>query len=121
MSKSNYRELIVWQKSRTLIADVYRATRSFPTEERFGLSAQMRRAAISIACNLAESQSWRSKRDVTNFLQIARGSALELETQLLIASDLELMESRAAEEVTERLLEIERMLNGLIRYVRGGQ
>lgn len=78
----------------------------------------MRRAAISIACNVAESQSRRSKRDAINFLQIARGSVLELETQFLIAADLQFLESAEAGTLIDRVLEIGKMLSGLIRNLR---
>jgi four helix bundle protein len=83
-----YKELIVWQKAMTLVQEVYRITNSFPKEEVFGLTSQIRRAAVSIPSNIAEGRSRRTRKDFGQFLAIAYGSAAELETQLLIAKSL---------------------------------
>ncbi len=116
-SKSNYSDLQVWQKTRLLAADVYRMTRPFPREELFGLGQQMRRAAISILCNIGEGNGRWSRTDYRHFLVMARGSALELEAQIVIAEDLEYLSREKASELNEQTLEIARMLNGMIRYV----
>jgi len=79
MNQSNYRNLAVWQKARALAVQVYRTTRKYPRDEMFGLVQQMRRAAISILCNIAEGQGRWTRRDYHRFLIDARGSALELE------------------------------------------
>lgn len=80
MSNSKYRDLKVWQASRFLARDIYRATRTFPRDEQFGMVQQMRRASVSILCNIAEGAGRWSARDQRNFYVIARGSALELES-----------------------------------------
>ena len=121
MSKSNYRNLEVWQTARFLARDIYRATRIFPRDERFGIVPQMRRAAVSILCNIAEGAGRWSASDQKNFYVIARGSALELESQLVIAEDVEYMSPEAAAELTNRTCEVARMLNGLIRYLNSGR
>ncbi len=84
----SYTDLAVWQKSMTLVRDIYLQTRNFPKEELFGLTSQIRRAAVSIPSNIAEGQGRLSKREFKQFLAIARGSLLELETQLLIVKGL---------------------------------
>ena len=114
MAASNYQKLEVWQKSRRLAVDLYRATRKFPREESFGLVSQIRRAAISIACNIAEGQGRTSLRETKRFVSFARGSVFELETQIVIAADLEFLDD--CEAWLERTLEITRMLNGMLRY-----
>ena len=115
MSQSNYRNLLVWQKARVLAKDIYILTRSFPRNETFGLVSQMRRTAVSIVCNIAEGQGRWTRPDYRRFLLIARGSAFELEAQLIIAEDIGYIESSDA--LAERTIEITRMLNGLLRYV----
>lgn len=84
----HYRDLVVWQQSLKMVSEVYRATASFPSEERFGLTAQIRRAAVSVPSNIAEGQGRCSTGEFRQFLGHARGSLLELETQLLIARHL---------------------------------
>ena len=115
---SNYRDLTVWQKARALTVQVYRATRAYPRHEMFGLTAQMRRAGISILCNIAEGQGRWSRPDYLRFLTIARGSALELEAQIVISEDLEYLESADAASLLEATTEVAKMLNGLIRRIR---
>ena len=116
MSKSNYRDLIVWQKSRALAVDLYRTTRAFPRDEIFGMTQQMRRAALSVPCNIAEGHGRRTAKDVLHFLGIARGSLLELETQIVIATDLEYIESERSDTLVEQTVDVARLLNGLRRH-----
>ena len=119
MNKSGYRDLEVWEKARALASRVYRLTRDFPRYELFGLTAQMRRASVSVPCNIAEGHGRRSTSDRVHFLVIARGSLFEIETQALIAADLEFMSARAADDLVAKTTEVARLLNGLIRhYVR---
>lgn len=113
---SDYKELEVWKKSRALAAGVYRLTASFPQSELFGLTKQMRTAATSIVFNIAEAHGRWSRRDCRAFLTIARGSAFELETQAFLAEDLEFLKHETAETVRISVVEIARMLQGLIRY-----
>jgi four helix bundle protein len=115
MSKSSYRDLLVWQKARVLAKDVYVLTRRFPRTETFGIVSQMRRSAISIACNIAEGQGRWTRPDYRHFLLMARGSTFELETQIIIAADIGYIDD--PEPLIERTSEIARMLNGLLRYL----
>jgi four helix bundle protein len=84
----SYRDLVVWQRSIELTVVIYKLTRAFPREETFGLSSQLRRASVSTASNIAEGYGRGSKGEYRNFLGIARGSALEVQTQLVIARQL---------------------------------
>lgn len=104
----NFRDLIVWQKAMALALDVYKLTRQFPKEELYVLTAQVRRAAISIPSNIAEGHA-RQGREYASYLSIARGSAAEVETQLLIAVQLEYIKSEAIDVVLGLLTEVRRM------------
>jgi four helix bundle protein len=121
MNKSSYRDLVVWQKARALASSVYRVTRRFPRYELFGLTAQMRRAALSVPCNVAEAHGRRSNADRIQFFMIARGSLLELETQALIAADLEFLHESEAEDLVAKTMDVARALNGLIRHYRSAK
>ena len=116
MNKSNYRDLVVWQRSRELAVAIYRVSRRFPRDEMFGLTQQMRRAVLSILCNIAEAHGRRSAKDRLRFLDIAHGSALEVEAQIVIAGDLEYIDQENAEQLVDQTLDVTRLLNGLIRY-----
>src|SRR5687767_15989655 len=102
----SYRELEVWQKARKLATHVYRRTAKFPQSEWYGLVQQMRRAAISIACNIAEGHGRQSSRNRAKFLDIARGSLLELETQAFIAGDLAFLTERQANIIVDACNEV---------------
>ena len=114
----NFRELLVWRRSQDLALEVYRYTTSFPKEERYGLTAQMRRAAISVSSNIAEGCGRQGDRELARFLQIARGSVRELECQLLISSKLGYIESAVYTKLDSETQEISRMLNQLIHTFR---
>jgi len=114
---SNFEELEVWQKARVLARDIYKETRSFPREEMFGLTSQMRRAAISIVSNIAEGKGRGSRGAYRSFLIFARGSALELEAQLIIANDLEFLSAANAQPLIEKATEVARMINGIIQHL----
>lgn len=108
-----YRDLIAWQKAMTLAEQVYLMTREMPGDERFGLTAQMRRAAVSIPSNIAEGHARQSTSDYLRFLKIARGSVAELCTQMTLAVRLQLVPANPA---TAQLAdEVDRILQGLIR------
>ncbi len=111
----SYEDLIAWQRAYELILSVYACTRIFPDEERFGLCQQMRRAAVSIASNIAEGYGRGSRADYARFLEMARGSAYELQTHARIARDLGYVD---ADTMPQLVAEVERLLNGLIRSVR---
>jgi four helix bundle protein len=110
----DFKSLIVWQKSVALVTDIYQMTESFPKNEAFGLTSQIRRAAVSIPSNIAEGHSRRSTLDYIQFLKISRGSLAELETQLLISKNLNFISENNFLEINEKLLEIAKMLNSLI-------
>ncbi len=111
-----FRDLIAWQKSMQLAKEVYKATAAMPDSERFGLTAQMRRAAVSIPSNIAEGHGRQSLPDYIRFLKTSRGSLMELQTQLLLAQDLGFI--RPTGELTDILSETDRVLQGLIRSLQ---
>jgi four helix bundle protein len=119
MLMSDYRSLEVWKKSRAFVRDLYAATSSFPRHEMFGLTQQVRRAATSIPSNIAEGHGRWSRRETVRFLLIARGSSLEVETQLYIAEDLTYLDAETADRLRARVRELCRMLNGLMKYYMG--
>ena len=114
----DYRQLLVWKRAHGFALKVYQFTRSFPDSERFGLTAQLRRAAISIVSNIAEGSGRQADRDHTRFLNIARGSVFEVECQLLLSRDVGYLESNAWESLDGECRKIGSMLNGLIRALR---
>jgi four helix bundle protein len=113
-----FRDLIAWQKAMATARDVYRITESFPRSEQFGLTAQMRRAAVSIPSNIAEGHGRLTDKGFKVFLAQARGSAYELETQLELAADLSYCPHEIADTVIAQCQEVSRILNGLLRTLR---
>ena len=113
-----YRDLLVWQRAMELVKEIYRVTKSFPKEEVYGLTAQIRRAAIAIPSNIAEGKGRYSTADVNHFLVQARGSLYELETQVLIATDLKYLSEAESKKLLDRSDEVAKLLNGLIRSLR---
>ena len=114
-SLSSYRELIVWQKSMDLTVKIYRLTRQFPAEERYGITSQMRRAAASIPANIAEGQARRSTGEFLQSLGVARGSLAELETFLILSTRLDMITPDNSERLLSDCIEINKMLNALIK------
>ncbi len=110
----SYRDLIAWQKAKSVALDVYRCTRRFPRDEVYGLSSQMRRAAVSVPSNIAEGKGRYSQKEFVQFLYHARGSLLELQTQLSIARDLDYIDLAAFKSLESQTEELGRILNGLI-------
>jgi len=110
-----FRQLQVWQKAHCLTIAVYQASRGFPNDERYGLTSQIRRSAGSICANLAEGCGRSGKRDFGRFVQMALGSASELEYHLLLASNLGLLERDAYDGLDQSVTEVKRMLTGLLR------
>lgn len=117
MGTRNYRDLLAWQKAMDLVESVYHVTQAFPREEVYGLTSQLRRAAISIASNIAEGQGRRSSRDFLRFLSIAYGSLREVETQILIAERLRYINASQRTTVIDQSSEVGRLVNGLMRTV----
>ena len=111
---SSFKDLRVWQEAMTFAARVYRVTSNFPKHELFGLSQQLRRAAVSIPSNIAEGKGHRSDREFRNFLMHARGSLLEVQTQLMIAQELQYLSTEEGKRLLSSSDVIGRCLNGLI-------
>ena len=114
MKVRNYQELIVWQKAMDLVELIYAESRSFPREEIYGLTSQLRRAAVSIPSNIAEGQGRRTTADFIRHLSISYGSLRELETQTLIAERLRYFRAAASEKILKLAGEVGRLLNGLM-------
>lgn len=114
----SYKELIVWQKSIELVKEVFLLTQNFPKSEIYGITSQMRRAAISIPSNIAEAYGRGSLNYSINFYSIAYGSALELETQLIIAEELKLQVKEKFSIANQKLLEILKMLNVMVAKMK---
>lgn len=112
-----YKDLIAWQKAMALVTSVYRATQGFPREERYGLTIQLRRSAVSVPSNIAEGQGRQTRGEFRQFLGIAKGSLMELETQLLIARNLGYLAD--AVPLLDQLAEVARLLNGLLNSMCG--
>jgi len=106
----DFRQLKVWKKSRLLVVEIFKITKPFPREEKFGLVSQMRRSSISIASNIAEGCGRNSQKDFNRFLDMALGSAFELETQLLISSDLGLIDTLQNEVCLSSINEVSKMI-----------
>ena len=113
MKIKHYQQLDVWKKSIDLIVKCYSETQKFPSNEIYGLTSQIRRAAISIAANIAEGQSRWSTKDFLRHLSISHGSLSELETHFIIAQRLEYIDESILEELLSQTAEIGRMINGL--------
>ena len=112
-NKNSYKDLIVWQKATEVAVQVYGLTKEFPRDEVYGLTSQMRRAAVSISSNIAEGKLRGSPLEWKRFLSIAYGSAGELETQIEIARRLDIGKKEKLDEVDELLQEVMKMLNVL--------
>ena len=110
----SHQDLTVWQRAMELARETYQVTRTFPSEERFGLISQMRRAAVSIPSNIAEGWGRQTTNQYIQFLQVAQGSASELETQLILAVDLQFLNPRTAHKAQTQIKEIRKMLRSLI-------
>lgn len=116
----NHKELIVWQKSITLVKLVYQQTGSFPSDERFGLTNQMHRCSVSIPSNIAEGFGRGSDKELTQFLRISLGSLSELDTQLILSKELHYMDEKRYNELSALNEEVAKMLSSLIyRRVNG--
>jgi four helix bundle protein len=111
----NYKDLKVWQKSYQLCLEIYKATKTFPKNEGFGMVSQMRRAALSMPSNIAEGYGRKTTPEYLRFLYIAYGSMCELETQLLLSGDLGYLNKESLSELQRDIGEVERMLKALIK------
>lgn len=111
----SYQDLLVWQKGMSIVENVYMATRNFPSDEQFGLTSQLRRCAVSVPSNIAEGYGRGTQKSYVNFLKIARGSLLELETQMLISERLGFYDGQMS--ILNDIEEESKMLNSLIKKV----
>ena len=119
MAAKNYSDLIAWQKAMDLVELIYKATAQFPKEEAYGLTNQLRRAAVSVPSNIAEGQGRGSANDFRRFLAISYGSLREVETQVLIAKRLQFLTDTQADRVTKLASEVGRLINGLTNSLGG--
>ena len=111
----NYKDLKVWQKSYKLCLEIYRITTKFPKEEKYGLTSQIRRSVVSIPSNIAEGYGRKTTLDYIRMFYISYGSVCELETQILLAGDLDLIEKSELGKLKKDIAEVERMLKALIK------
>ena len=113
-----YKKLIVWQKAMELVPRVYDLSRKLPREERYGLGDQMRRAAVSIPANIAEGQARCHAREFAQYLSIARGSAAELDTLLLLGVNVGYLQATEVAPLESAIIDVRRLLQGLIQSIR---
>ncbi len=118
MSKHNFKELIVWQKSKDLVIEIYRATECFPKSETFGITSQIRRSAVSIPSNIAEGCGRSTDLQLKQFLDFAYGSANELETQILVANELNYLKNEDGIKLSSLISEVQKMIFGFKKSLR---
>jgi four helix bundle protein len=114
----SFRDLVVWQKSVELVTEIYRLSKKFPKDEVFGLTSQIRRAAVSIPSNIAEGRGKSSKGEFQQCLHHSRGSLAEVETQIIIAQNLGYLTAAETESVMEMIAEVGRLLHGLLTSLK---
>ena len=111
----SYKDLKVWQRSYQLCLEIYKITKGFPDEEKYGLTSQLRRAAVSVPSNISEGYGRKTTPEYIQFLYIAYGSVCEIETQILLSGDLGYISNGRLEMLNEGIREVERILKALIR------
>jgi four helix bundle protein len=116
-----YKELSIWKKSVELGTEIYKLTKQFPSDERFGLISQLRRAAVSVPSNIAEGAGRKSDREFCQFLSISYGSLCELDTQLIISTILGYVKEDEINKYSEKIVELQKMIFVLINKLSGGQ
>lgn len=114
----SYRDLVAWQKAMALVTDIYGVTESFPAREMYGLTNQLRRAAVAVPSDIAEGKGRISKKEFVQMLSRARGSVLEVQTQIEIAHNLRFLVEEAFHDLLAKADEVGRLINGLIRTIR---
>lgn len=114
----SYKELLAWQQSMALASKVYQVTKTFPREETYGLTSQLRRSAVSVPSNIAEGQGRATRGGFVQFLCMARGSLFELETQLLMAKELKYLDVRQDPMLFQQLTRVAQLLNALISSLK---
>ena len=118
MAGRSYKDLLVWQKAMNLVTEVYNLIKTFPKEEIYGLSGQLRRAIVSVPSNIAEGQGRDSVKEFIHYLSISYGSLMEVETQLQIAANLGYLKQVEVDKLLEQTAEVGRLLNGRSRSLR---
>lgn len=113
----SFTDLIAWQKAHSLALDVHNVSKSFPKDERYGLTNQIRRAALSISSNIAEGFSRRTNKDKTQFYFVAPGSLTEVQNQLLFARDVKYLPDDSFKNLSELAVGVHKLLNGLIKSI----
>ena len=116
-----FKDLVAWQRGIDLVQEVYEVSRLLPPDERFGLTSQARRAAVSVPSNIAEGHGRRTKADFVHFLDMARGSANEVETQLLVAVRLTYLTDKQASKAVQLADEVQRIVRGLLLGLKNAQ
>lgn len=109
----NLKELNIWKKGINLAVKIYKATNKFPTEEKYGLTSQMRRSSVSVPSNIAEGAGRNTDKEFNHFLGISNGSSYELQTQVIIASKLDFFDKETSDSLLENIEEIQKMSRGL--------
>ncbi len=111
----SFTELVAWKRSHSLVIDVYKITKSFPNEERFGLTDQLRRAVVSVSSNIAEGFNKRTSADKNHFYSIALGSVAEIQNQLLISRDLNYLKNDIFQILGRHTVEVHKLVNALMK------
>lgn len=119
MKIKTFKDLIAWQKGHELVLEIYKITKSFPKEEQFGLTNQLRRAVVSLTSNIAEGFSRRSYKEKSQFYSMALGSLTEVQNQITIAEDIGYISKQTSSELDEKIVEVSKITNGLIKSSRG--
>ena len=117
MKINNFTDLDTWQEGHRLVLMIYKITEMFPSEEKFSLTNQIRRAAVSVTSNIAEGFGRQTEKDRIHFYVMARGSILELQNQLMIARDIEILSKKSFELASGQSVTAHKLLNGLIRSI----
>ncbi len=114
----NFKELHVWQRSVELATEIYQLTKTYPKNEMYGLTSQIRRCSVSVSSNIAEGAGRSGKKEFRHFLNIAYGSSFELETQLIISNNLGYLDQAKFEFLNEKIVELQKMLYKLIKSIK---
>lgn len=112
-----YKDLIAWQKSIVLVTEIYSLTRTFPADEKFGLTSQLNRAAVSVPSNIAEGWGRETSKNFLQFLRNSRGSIMEIQTQLIIAKNLKFVDEHNYQKLADKSEEVGKILQGLIKSI----
>lgn len=118
MAHHNFKELIAWQKARKMVKEIYKVSRRFPKEERYGLTSQLRRAMVSVPTNIAEGCGRGTEKDLAHFLDIAFASAYEVETLVILSYDLEFINEEMFGTFSNDISEVQRLIYSLIKKFR---